>query len=327
MAERHRRANACFIGVDDDQGRIEVTDCFGLPAPPPLMEGEDETQQSAVEQQEAEYTHEMMRLLRDANGDDNCVGWYRSVNMGDWCNADFVEEQFEQQEDLDTAGIARSVLIMYDPYQTNNGRLAIKAVRLTDAFVEIMRARASADARVATASDVALSHFLNSDVFYEIPIVFACSPLQQALLHDVRPALGLDSIHFEDLVISGDPNLEKNVAFMVEELDRLQREKTMASIHQRNLASQKQQQTKFIAERKAENLARAARGEDPLPLKDLALDIFKPMRDSSKLSSLLIRKQVGIYCEQVFSFSADSFQLNFVRSAVQPSPLQAPSMQ
>ena len=325
--------------MDSADGKLEISDCFAWPSPPALPEGDQaEDALAAAEQDALEFQQDMMRVLRDGNGDDNCVGLYRSVNMGDWCNADFIEQQFEQQDELDTAGIPRSVLIMYDPYQTAHGSLALKAVRLTDAFMDVMRSRNSPDARVAVATELALSHFLSSDVFYEIPIVIENSSLVKSYLYDLRPKLNLEAIEFEGLVVSTDPYLEKNVAFIVEELDRLQKEKVHAAAHARSIQTQKvyffivlgiwiylsnafpdfekNQQNAFIAARKIENEQRAARGEEPLPLKDLTLDCFKTLKDTSKLSTLLIRKQVDIYCEQINAFSASSFELQFLRGAV-----------
>ena len=66
----------------------------------------------------------------------------------------------------------------------------------------------------------------------------------------------------------------------------------------------------------AENSARRARGEPPLPDEDIN-KIFKPMPAVSRLETLLISNQIKNYCNQVNEFTSQSFSNLFLTEAVQ----------
>jgi translation initiation factor 3 subunit H len=321
----------CLLGLDDGAGGLEVTDGFAYPAASSGASADDEDGSGQGESDAAEFREDMMKLLRDCNVDDFCVGWYRTVNMGDWCNIDLIEQQFEHQEDCDQGtGKAKSCFLVYDPYQSERGVLALKAFRLTDAFMEVMRARSSQDPRFAHAGDSALSRFKMSDIFYEIPIDFADGSTMSTLaLTDLtvgrsshQKAIETSDIGLERLVLSTDPYLEKNVAFAIEELDALHEEQQKSTQYQKALQKQKQNQDAWLEQRRKENSLRQERGEELLPMVDPSNPIFKVLRDSSKLGSLLVRKQVDVYCEQINDWSAQSFEKLFLLSAVQQQQQQ-----
>jgi len=316
----------CLLGLDDGKGSLEVTDCFAYPSSSAKTGQDDDGDDGAQgESDAAEFRDDMLKLLRDCNVDDFCVGWYRTVNMGEWCNLDVIEHQFEHQEDCDqNTGKAKSCLIIYDPFQSEKGVLAIKALRLTDAFMEVMRVRDSADVRHAMASDAAFSRFKMSDIFYEIPFeIDDSSTLSRLALTGLtlgrapRQPVESSDTGLDRLVLATDPYLEKNVSFAIEELDALQTEQQKAKNYQTQLQRQKQQQDQWITQRKQENALRADRNEEPLPLRDPANPIFKPLRDSSKLGSLLVRKQIDIFCDQMNNWSAQSFEKLYLLSSVQ----------
>ncbi len=68
--------------------------------------------------------------------------------------------------------------------------------------------------------------------------------------------------------------------------------------------------------KEAENSARLARSEPPLPDEDLN-KIFKPMQPLSRIEPLLISNQIKNYCEQINEFTAQSFSNLFIADAVQ----------
>ena len=318
-----------LLGIDDGKGGLEVTDCFAYPAvssgTPSAIDEEEDFLVSQTESDVAEFRDDMLRLLKECNSDDHSVGWYRTVNMGDFCNLNLIEQQFEHQDECDQGtGKAKSVLILYDPYQTDKGVLSMKAVRLMDSFMEIMRVRSSNDAQNVLASDAALSKLRMNEVFYEIPIEFVDgSTLARLAFSDLRlgaqlqQPFELSDVGLDRLVLSTDPYLEKNVSFVIDELETLKQEQQNSVSYQKQLAKQKIQQEKWIAQRKQENELRAERGEEPLPLKDPSQPFFKVIKDSSKLNSLLVRKQIDIYCEQINNWSSQSFEKLFLVGAVQ----------
>jgi translation initiation factor 3 subunit H len=329
-----------LLGLDDGQGKLEVTDCFAYPsagATGTAIDDEDENAAAQAESDVTEFREDMMRLLRDCNSDDFCVGWYRTVNMGDWCNATLIEQQFEHQDECDQGtGKAKSALLIYDPYQTDKGVLSVRALRLTDSFMEVMRVRSSPEARHAAASDAALSRFRMNDIFYEIPVeIDDSSTLARLALTDLRTSVGTSAVQqpfdvseigLDRLVLATDPYLEKNVAFAIEELDALQEEQQKGQQYQKQIVRQKQLQDKWLAQRKHENAMRAERGEEPLPLKDSSLPFFRVLKDNSKLGSLLVRKQIDVYCEQINDWSAQSFEKLFLVGAIQQQQQLQPTL-
>lgn len=78
----------------------------------------------------------MMKLLREVGVDNNDVGWYQSTYLGSYVNKDTVLHQLQYQEALPA-----SVLLIYDGVRTGQGQLAIKALRLSDAFCDAFRAK------------------------------------------------------------------------------------------------------------------------------------------------------------------------------------------
>lgn len=50
---------------------------------------------------------------------------------------------------------------------------------------------------------------------------------------------------------------------------------------------------------RAENMARKAAGEEPLPEEDPSNPVFKPVPEPSRLESYLFTNQVSNYCNQI----------------------------
>lgn len=165
------------------------------------------------------------------------------------------------------------------------------------------------------ASDLAVSQLRMQDIFYEIPVCFshgstlARNALEQGWKGEDT---GLDR-----LVLDHSAYLEKNVQFTSEELDRLKSEAYSSLNFQKHLAKQKVQQDRWLMQRRQENVLRETRGEEPLPLKDPSLSFFKTYRDQSKMGSLLVRRQLGVYCEQMDEWTSESFEKLYLVGAVQ----------
>mmetsp|Transcript_15756 Transcript_15756/g.17786 ORF Transcript_15756/g.17786 Transcript_15756/m.17786 type:complete len:391 (-) Transcript_15756:201-1373(-) len=311
-----------LLGLDVEK-KLEVTNCFPFPDP------EDE------ENDGTEYQLEMMKLLRDVNVDNNCVGWYRSTNMGSFCTSDFVEFQFNYQEMLDQGEeLSKSVVLIYDPYQTKKGHLSLKAYRLTDEFVKMYREKKAgtnavqAAAEMARAAQAALlgesqnPTKANPEVerfLIEVPIEITNSHFVHIYLRDIASENGMDQETQSDrLDLSTNSYLEKNLEYLVDEVDNLEAEQHKMQYHQRQIQKQQQQQQKWLQQRRMENKAREEAGEPLLPEEgDPNNPIFKPMQNPSKMESLLIRNQIGVYCDQVNTFAGASFSKLFLASGVQ----------
>ena len=69
---------------------------------------------------------EMMTSLREVNVDNNIVGWYQSMLLGTFNLLKLIQNLSSYHE-----SIPNSVVILYDPVQTANGSLTIRAFRLS----------------------------------------------------------------------------------------------------------------------------------------------------------------------------------------------------
>ncbi|VAH47141.1 unnamed protein product [Triticum turgidum subsp. durum] len=104
---------------------LEVTNCF----PFPIREDDEEADADG-----ANYQLEMMRCLREVNVDNNTVGWYQSCLLGSFQTVELIETFMNYQEN-----IRRCVCIVYDPSRSSQGVLALKALKLTDSFMDLYR--------------------------------------------------------------------------------------------------------------------------------------------------------------------------------------------
>ena len=125
-----------------DQGSIlEITHCFPFPAPSDRdVYGDVDVGDSTEDLDGEEYQMEMMKMLREVNVDNNCVGWYKSIYVGSFCQTPLVETQFSYQENLSD----NCVVLLYDPIETGKGTLNVKAYQLSEQFISSYRAKSNA---------------------------------------------------------------------------------------------------------------------------------------------------------------------------------------
>lgn len=79
----------------------------------------------------AAYQIEMIKKLREVNVDANNVGWYTSANLGNFVNANMIENQYHYQKELNE----RTVALVHDVSRSSQGSLSLHAFRLSSAFM------------------------------------------------------------------------------------------------------------------------------------------------------------------------------------------------
>eukprot|EP01114_Cavostelium_apophysatum_P003311 TRINITY_DN1313_c0_g1_i1.p1 TRINITY_DN1313_c0_g1~~TRINITY_DN1313_c0_g1_i1.p1 ORF type:complete len:366 (-),score=103.06 TRINITY_DN1313_c0_g1_i1:65-1111(-) len=287
-----------LLGADFSTS-LQVTDCVPFPKIDDEDDGSDGSNEgSSLELDESdakgtEYQLEMMRCLREVNVDNNVAGWYSSSFMESYLSKFTITTQYKYQE-----RIKKSVLITYDPLRTSQGILAIKALRLTQVFMDILKAGAFTKDTLKGVSF--------EDVFEEIPIRIHNNSLANAFLHDLSERSSMDCDH-EKLDLSTNPFLERNLEFMIDSMDELGAEQAKIRYFQNNQARQQAQQAAWLSKRRAENAARKKNGEELLPETDPSNPIFKPIPEPSRLESLLLFNQINNYCKQTNEFSGNAF--------------------
>merc|ERR1712166_665762 len=141
-----------LLGLDFG-GTLEVTNCFPFPA------ANDTADEEFLEEGQ-EYQYDMMRCLREVNVDNNTVGWYQSTYLGSHITEAMVSTQYNYQE-----SIPKCVCLVWDPLQQAQGKLGIKALRLSVEFMELYKTQ---EFTLDSISKACLSW---EDVFEQVPFL------------------------------------------------------------------------------------------------------------------------------------------------------------
>lgn len=281
------------------ENNLEITHCFPFP-----RVNEEETDESRV--QDTQYQMVMMRCLREVNVDHLQVGWYQSATLGSYFNEALVQQQYEHQKQIE-----ESVVLIYDPLQTDQGLLSIKAFKLTPSFM------ATFEKGDFSVEALRSSNLTYESIFEEVAVVIKTSHLGLAMIDSLQTKADETQI-FDRLDLSTNTFLGKNINLLMDCVDDLSSETQKYTYHQRSIVRQQQQQKQYHERRKLQQAQRIAEGQDPLPEEDTKNNpLFKPLTPPSRLESLLITGQMAEYCKHISQFSANNFGKLFTASGVQ----------
>jgi translation initiation factor 3 subunit H len=288
------------LGLSVGKGLLEITHSF----PFPDQRSHSNSNNNNTDEKDVDtsgldgddFQMEMMRMLREVNVDNNCVGWYQSMYLGIYSTSALLENQLAYQTDLSP----NAVVILYDPMQTTHGSLVLKCYRLTEACLQLKSAGSNA--------------FIDPrNIFEQVPVTLTNPGLVQALLTDVADGLhatsttpspmmttttattttnrnnsnhdtdlvsagGADDCTFDRLDLSTDPYLEKHLEFLSSWVEDLATEQQKFQYYSRQLS----------------------RGKPTTSNKQAWASAEAPRR----MESLLIANQIRSYCEQVNKFTA-----------------------
>lgn len=293
-----------LLGLSLGNGVLEITHAFPFPEP-----REDEKSDVVTkictescndtlpdlentEPDGSGFQLEMMKMLREVNVDNNCVGWYQSIYLGSYSTQFVLETQFSYQTDPDLS--PNSVVVLYDPIHTSYGDLALKCYRLTDEAIELKRSETN-------------SYLDPRRIFVNVPIFIKNPSLVQALLHDIADGEYEDvdgrtygsCILFNRLDIATNTYLEKHLELLSNWIDELSVE-----------------QKKFYYYARGLNRSSSERERDK---GDILIDMSEAWKASDaprRLESLLIANQIKSYCEQVNKFVGVGFGKLILSSAL-----------
>jgi len=299
-----------LLGLSVGNGILEITHAFPFPetdnksstsggagVATPIVMLDGTANDAAADESNAfldghEFQLEMMKMLREVNVDNNCVGWYQCMYLGSYSNAALVDNQLSYQTDLSP----NAVVMLYDPMQTAHGNLVLKCFKLTD---ECVKLKASGK-----------NEYMDpKNIFEEIPVTFKNPALVQALLYDIADGRhgefeggdansnGLDCT-FDRLDLSTNPYLEKHLEFLCTWVDDLATEQHKFQYYTRNLSRNNRNDKRN-------------KGKDSAETK--TTDEGWASNDAPKrMESLLISNQVRSYCDQVDCFAAGGFSKLFL---------------
>jgi len=278
-----------LLGLQVDGGVLEVTHAFPFPEPREnksdlVVKTGDEANvdDEAAALDGHEFQLEMMKMLREVNVDNNCVGWYQSMYLGSYSTSSLLETQLSYQSELSP----NAVVVLYDPMQTSHGNLMLKCYRLTEEAVSIKK----------SGKNVYLDP---KGIFEDIPVTLTNPGLVKALLSDMddgrRAAIEGDTA-FDRLDLSTNPYLEKHLSFLSSWVDDLAAEQHKFQYYTRSLTRG--------GDRRDKRRARP----DP---KDLA-EGWASADAPKRMESLLISNQIRTYCDQVDKFAGAGFSKLFL---------------
>ena len=287
-----------LLGLAVEGGILEVTHSFPFPDPrfdrkaAAAAAAAAEADDDAAGLEGHEFQMEMMRMLREVNVDNNCVGWYQSMYLGIYSTSALLDNQLSYQTDLSP----NAVVILYDPMQSSNGNLMLKCVRLTD---ECIRVRSAGD-------NVYIDP---KNIFEEVPVTLKNPGLARALLADIKDGFFDGSENkeeslfdaradttFDRLDLTVNPYLEKHLEFLCGWVDDLSAEQHKFQYFSRQLA------------RKSKEKGRTARG--------LGHEEWTSSDAPRRMESLLISNQIRSYCEQMDKFTGEGIDKLYLVNGV-----------
>ena len=287
--------------VDTEKGILEVTHSFPFPesrdrkndprTAASLTAGGDDAADEAAAMDGLEFQMEMMRMLREVNVDNNCVGWYQSMYLGIYSTSALLENQWSYQADLSP----NAVVVLYDPMQTAHGNLMLHCYRLSDEAIEYRKEEKN-------------TYIDPNKIFERIPVKLTNPGLARALLADIvtdgssstTAASLLQSVTtgssltmsadttFDRLDLSTNPYLEKHLEFLCTWVDDLAAEQQKFQYYSRQL----NQGNKKDHWRNKNKSADDDDGEG-----------WNSANAPRRMESLLVGNQIRSYCNQMDKFA------------------------
>jgi translation initiation factor 3 subunit H len=177
----------------------------------------------------------------------------------------------------------------------------VKAIRLADSFVAAYREGA------LTIEKIRLKGLSWRDVFVEIPISIHNSPMAVALMTEMEAPSVCSQIDFDRLGLGVTPLLEKNLDFLNECLDDLLSEQNKLSGYHNQLRRYQQTVAQWKLQRRQENQARRAAGEEPLSEEPPEGEFKKPA-EPSQLDNMLLANQMSAYTSHINTAAAQAVE-------------------
>mmetsp|Transcript_22104 Transcript_22104/g.37010 ORF Transcript_22104/g.37010 Transcript_22104/m.37010 type:complete len:334 (-) Transcript_22104:1960-2961(-) len=269
-----------LLGLDTE-GALEIT--YSYPFPSQRSSEGDGTGDGVEDLDGAEYQIEMMKMLRDVNVDNNCVGWYQSMYLGTMCTNDVINYQYSYQSSEELS--ANSIVVMYDPIQSRRGSLVMKAYRLSEAFMELRRNK--------------VNKFISpGDILEELPLKIRNAGHVSAFLRCVQDSHKNElDCEFEALSMVGSENIiEKHMDLLVTSIDDLLGEQQLYQRYSSNTSKTRQEQMRWLYKRLAEN----EENPDEQKSTNLKDSGVRPLPEAPpRTEHLLMLGQLERYCSQI----------------------------
>jgi len=292
----------------DVDGILEVTYAYPFPASKPDASGRggDESGETTTKDDidGNDYQMEMMKMLREVNVDNNCVGWYQSMYLGTMYTADVISCQYSYQSAEELSD--NTIVIMYDPVQSKSGCLVLKAFKLSDEYLEIRRNKSNA--------------YINpSNILIEIPLKIKNIGHVSAFIRCLQDS------HSEELdcdftalsLENSDAYAERHLEMIGDCMNDFLDEQKRFHLYSRSIAKPRQEHIRYVNRQREKNQERKENGE-PEEAIDLANSEYKPLPEGPpRLDHILLMGQLDTYCAQVNTHIDASFHKLYSTNSLQ----------
>ncbi|XP_063901109.1 eukaryotic translation initiation factor 3 subunit H-like [Zophobas morio] len=252
----------------------------------------------------------MMSRLKEINIDNNAIGWYQSTYLG-FLNGMMINAQYNYQ-----SSISQSVMLVYDPYRSQQGIISLRAFRLSKKFMDSFKANNSELIMITPA--IIKNHGLtHEDIFQELPIEITNSPLARSLLAELETPRHKPDI-FNKLNLAFHTFTEKNLELLIDGTEILTQDQNKYQYYLRHVARQQQAQ-EDLSRLREENERRTAEGLPPLNLSESLVNATRPVIAPNRLDALLTYNQISNFCLQVDNFAANTFTKLYLLQSLQKS--------
>lgn len=271
-----------LLGLDVD-GVLEVTYSYPIPDPKGT-DHHDHVEDITNEFDGQDYQIEMMKMLRDVNMDNNCVGWYQSMYAGTYSTDEIVGLQFSHQASEDLSD--NSVVILYDPEQTKKGQLAVRAFRLSDAYMSLRQSKRN-------------DFIKPSNILVELPVRIKNGGHIAGLVRCLQDShADIINCEFDALSLAGsDAVIEKHLECMGNTADDLIEEQRKFQQYAKISAKPRQERIRWLNNRVQENVERSENGEDLL---STSLHELKSLPDAPpRVEPVLMLGQLDVYAKKL----------------------------
>lgn len=319
------------LGLDLGE-TLEVSSSFALPTLPSHSEREENAEhENPVKKLVTRYSAAMVRNLREVNADANPVGLYVGCFMGRFLDSTLIDALFAVSHMIEksgTDGPGKAVLLVHDLAQSAMGNTDIRAFRLSPGFV------AAYQEGKFTVQSLIEHELTFSKVFIEIPVTLHNTALLDAFISTLStvpeaprramplstqeqlraPSVPLDThVPNANLTLALTPTLTTAVEKTLDSLDEYSSEAGNIGFQLRQLTRERARAADYLERKKAENAARAAHGQAPVPVEDVN-KLFKLNQQPSRLDSVLLLGQLDEAAKKLAGISAvGSLQLNAVK--------------
>lgn len=232
----------------------------------------------------------ILKLMEEIRQDNFIVGWYLSSINGNYLNFDTIDKQFQLQTKF-----SNCVCIVYDPTFSENGRLVIRAFRLTDKFMSFYKSQAP----LGPLGPTSIGKFsINAhNVFEEKKIQLHCTHLTHSFLFEIQKNKSLQC-DFDRLHHNHSQSLLNNLKQLSNQIEMYTNETTGFRMFYNKCTKVKYARENFAAQIDRENRKLKSRGLRTRQMPDLE-KLYPSPPEQSRLESVILNCQMKQTAKEV----------------------------